>query len=974
MQFPYNILGFALIIIPSAIAILADGAYDIDYHYDLLGLPLHDNTFFYRPRKDDKATLLYTLSDMSIIGAINPSTGKLVWRQKLPDRHRNEKGFLRGIRGKGIVISGMGQKVDFWDSMSGISICNHEFSGVIRDLEVIETAMGEKSTNNVVVLFEEEGQAVIRLINADSGDVIWEYRDLNSDIPWKVSGSFDDIFLVSLYGAKEAYNVRVTIVDPIDGRKRSEYSLFSRADVRSSDDLLVIEPNSAAPIVAWTDRAKKNINVNILTRSGAVSDRIPVDQKDGSIGKIRLYAPEIFESQPHFLLYIESEKSNKAEVYHVDIKGGKYNIAYELPRLIGKGAITISCEDSGLYFTQISQDEAITVSSTSNQILGRWPVNSGMYGDFIHAASEVVQRSENSYAVRSAVLTKNETYILVRNGVEAWARYEGLSGAVAAEWADIHETKGLAATLQAEAHSNILDAYLHRVRRHIHDLRYLPQYINNLPRRILSSFLSTEFPNKSSGIVGDKFGFNKLVVIATLRGSIYALQSNQRGAIAWSLKAFERSFGNEWDVKGMWANNSHGIITIRGADGEILVLNATTGLVIERTEPDISSSVETTAVVQTARGQLLLPIQSSGIPFNVSADQIPNGLLVTRSSNYEIQGVVFEGTENVSPLKTWEFKPGIGQKNINVISRPYHDPVASIGRVLGDRNVLYKYLNPNIVLVTAVSDQASTASFYLIDAASGQILYSTTHEAVDTKQPITSALTENWFVYSLWSDTFSNSSGFPSSKGYQIVVSELFESEIPNDRGPLGSTSKFSSLEPSDESNSEPAIPHVKTQSYLIPEPISHMSFTQTRQGITSRQLICVLEHSNAIIGIPYRQLDPRRPVGRPPTSNELEEGLFEYQPYIEFNPNLIITHEREVFGVKGIIASPAFLESTSLIFAYGLDIFGTRVAPSFAFDILGKDFNKLSLVLTIMALTVGVGVLAPMAKRKQINRIWMTT
>jgi len=77
---------------------------------------------------------------------------------------------------------------------------------------------------------------------------------------------------------------------------------------------------------------------------------------------------------------------------------------------------------------------------------------------------------------------------------------------------------------------------------------------------------------------------------------------------------------------------------------------------------------------------------------------------------------------------------------------------------------------------------------------------------------------------------------------------------------------------------------------------------------------------------------------------------------------------------VRDIITSPAHLESTSLLFAYGVDIFGTRVSPSAAFDILGKGFNKLSLVATVLALGAGVAVLAPMVRKKQINGRWGTS
>jgi hypothetical protein len=85
------------------------------------------------------------------------------------------------------------------------------------------------------------------------------------------------------------------------------------------------------------------------------------------------------------------------------------------------------------------------------------------------------------------------------------------------------------------------------------------------------------------------------------------------------------------------------------------------------------------------------------------------------------------------------------------------------------------------------------------------------------------------------------------------------------------------------------------------------------------------------------------------------------YHPAIEIDPKLVITHERDVLGIKKIITSPVVVESTSLVFAFGIDVFGTRVAPSFLFDILGKGFNKLSLLSTVVGLGAGVLALGPM-------------
>lgn len=165
------------------------------------------------------------------------------------------------------------------------------------------------------------------------------------------------------------------------------------------------------------------------------------------------------------------------------------------------------------------------------------------------------------------------------------------------------------------------------------------------------------------------------------------------------------------------------------------------------------------------------------------------------------------------------------------------------------------------------------------------------------------------------------------------------------------------------------------------------MAVTRTRQGITSRQLLVVLPDSNAIVGIPYGALDPRRPANRDPTKDEQAEGLSRYSPVIEFDPKWYLTHQREVVGVQNVITSPALIESTSLVFAYGLDIFGTRLSPSFSFDILGKDFNKFQMLATVAALAVATFVVAPLVRlspcnfctlanqsqvtRKQVNARW---
>jgi hypothetical protein len=47
---------------------------------------------------------------------------------------------------------------------------------------------------------------------------------------------------------------------------------------------------------------------------------------------------------------------------------------------------------------------------------------------------------------------------------------------------------------------------------------------------------------------------------------------------------------------------------------------------------------------------------------------------------------------------------------------------------------------------------------------------------------------------------------------------------------------------------------------------------------------------------------------------------------------------------------------------------------PSLSFDVLGAGFNKVALVSTVVGLAVGVGFVAPMVRRKQIDLRWLSS
>ena len=83
------------------------------------------------------------------------------------------------------------------------------------------------------------------------------------------------------------------------------------------------------------------------------------------------------------------------------------------------------------------------------------------------------------------------------------------------------------------------------------------------------------------------------------------------------------------------------------------------------------------------------------------------------------------------------------------------------------------------------------------------------------------------------------------------------------------------------------------------------------------------------------------------------------------------MTHALKVEGLRGIVTMPAKLESTTLAFIYGVDLFFTRLAPSKTYDSLTEDFSYALLLITIVALLVAIIVTWVLSERKDLQEKW---
>jgi hypothetical protein len=947
-------------------AVFRDEVGDIDFHHALVGVPQVETTFFHRPRKEDKASLLYTLSDLGVIGAVNPSNGAVVWRQQIAANMSGAAGFLRAPEGENWVAAAHGSRVEAWNALTGRNGWHMDFKGEVKDLEIME--MTENGRKDVLVLFDEDGTTVLRRLHGKLGNVVWEFREVSKDVPLQVSTDISYIYVVSLHGSPSAYGLKIISLDTVTGSRVDHLSLGTKGEVHGPEDVMFVGGNSAAPILAWANQGLSKLSVHVLGSKSKQDFDLPPEAFS-----VHIHAPHITQALPHFLVHTRTRTGNTAVVYHTDLKNGQVSKAYDLPHVPGPGAFSTSSDNANVYFTRITNDEVVIVSSESHAVVARWPFKAEAGVSPVHAVSEVVKKTGGEgFAVRAAAVTVLDNWVMIRNGEQDWVRPEGLSGVVAGTLADIPEAEDLAKVLEEEAHTNPLSAYIHRVNRHISDLQYLPEYLASVPQNLLNSVLGTETAAKADGIHRDAFGFNKIAVLVTRRGRVLGLDTGSQGKIIWSVGVFPPTRGQPFEARGIHLQPGTGLVTIYGSNGEVGVVEAVTGNVAEVKIPAEPFPIFSSAVVEGVSGPWLLPTAPDGLSARgVEYKQTPEQIVVSQTADGGLRGFKYEGLEFALETDLWQLQLLPSRRIVATGKPPRHEPVASIGRVLGDRRVKYKYLNPNTIVLAIMEEETSKLAVQLVDTITGQVLVSQSYDGVDSTKPISCTMSENWYACSFFGQYTLDNGSTQTIKGYQVTVCDLYESSLSDDRGPLGDAANFSSLNPVDSYTGVP-LPYVVPQTYVLSQPIESLSVTQTRQGIANRQLLAYLPESHAVIGIPRQHLDPRRPVGRSPTADELEaEGLVMYTPSMELDPLTTISHERDVIGIKAIVAAPAIVESTSLVVAYGVDVFGTRVAPSGTFDILGKSFDKLTLILTVVALFGGVMALSPMVRRKQTNRIW---
>ncbi|KAL1020636.1 hypothetical protein UPYG_G00002730 [Umbra pygmaea] len=579
-------------------------------------------------------------------------------------------------------------------------------------------------------------------------------------------------------------------------------------------------------------------------------------------------------------------------------------------------------------------------------------------------------KKDDSVGYRVLVQSEDHTLTFIQQpGRVMWTREEALADVVTMEMVDLPLT-GTQAELEGEFGKKADGLFPMVMKRLSSQAILLQAWIAHLwkmfyearkPRSQIKNEITIETLSR------DEFNLQKMMVMVTASGKLFGIDSKS-GTILWKhyLEDVPLNAAFKLIVQRTTAHFPHPpqcTLLIKDKDtglARLHVFNPIFGRKSHISLPTLSrpilQSLLLPVIDQDYAKVLLLVDDQYKVTAFPSTKNVMQQLQEMASSIFfylvdSEQGTLsgFRLRKDLSSEMIWEVVvPTEVQKIVAVKGKRPNEHVHSQGRVMGDRSVLYKYLNPNLLAVVAESTdthpERAFVGMFLVDGVTGRII----HEAVQRKArgPVHFVHSENWVVYEYWNT---------KSRRNEFSVLELFEGmELYN-------STVFSSLD-------RPHLPQVLQQSYIFPSPITTMEATLTEKGITSRHLLVGLP-SGAILSLPKMFLDPRRP--EVVNEHSREENLIPYAPEMPIRTEWFINYNQTVSRVKGIYTAPSGLESTCLVVAYGLDIYQTRVYPSKQFDVLKDDYDYVLISSVLFALFFATMISKRLAEVKLLNRAW---
>ncbi|XP_071489388.1 ER membrane protein complex subunit 1-like [Diadema antillarum] len=941
---------------------------------------------------------IFVATESNVLASINLA-GQLNWRHIL---RRGQDGVISTMiyspADAGIVtLSGRGRLLRVWNSTTGYlkweTPVSPGSSSLLSDGATAMLAVADSKTivmavkNHVFSYSFKTGKRAWMYAHqeSDSIDFQWLYYDNQPESPLYAIGVVENShFVIAALDAQNGDPISQTPVSAVWVGKSPN------CIVVSGGYFVCVE--SASGTLQYLSIGQQN---SFLANSPA---GLGLAQQSNSPFLIRgLYSS--VSGPPVFALQLAANHHALLEV-----EGQSLSLLRDLPKTTAVSGTTLG--ERFVISTAASKGKVIELRSEyldgSDILYSNDVTLPGSHGSAIQLDVDLHEMRDKTINGRVLIRTQDDAISFIVGSEEEvmWLRDESLADTVSVELVDLPVSDTEARfedEFGGKNGENILNMFTKRLST---QLAQFQSYMAHLKKKIESRHESHSADHRRAGITHagqrlllrdeedsdddddyltrDDFNLHKIIVVATKAGKIFGLDS-QDGTIVWdhylpdlepfhssgrpSLPLFvqrttahfpnppqcnligqSKTSGNVISFtfnpitgkptqEGGWQDN-----TLPFRAKQVVMLNLMTENFLKIT---IFLDMENNVHVVPSSAEEIVREHSASI-YLFTAD-VESG----RLTGYRLAHNVATSS-GLQARPVWDVQlPTSLQKITHVVGKRNIEHVHSQGRVLGDRSVLYKYLNPNLVAVVTEGEEIGSKphiSVYLIDVVTGAIVFSADHKRV--QGPVHIVHTENWVVYQFWNSRFRRN---------EITVLELFEGKKQKN------STLFSSLDP-------PNIPLVERQSYVLPVSLQAMSATYTEKGITARHLLLALS-TGGLLSLPKRFLDPRRPLEL--KAEHREEGLIPYLPELPVAHQSMVNYNQSIFGVTGIQTAPAGLESTCLVLTYGLDFYFTRVMPSNLFDVLKEDFDYMFIVMVLLALVVAAVSTRRLASLKALRQAW---
>ncbi|KAI7830029.1 hypothetical protein BX661DRAFT_180963 [Kickxella alabastrina] len=825
---------------------------------------------------------IFAITSRNTLASLNPDNGEITWRQIFDADEPIKALKLRD--GQALTLSGTNKThVRVWDADSGSLAW-----------EFFQPADANYRNGSGTAEFLVGSKDVVAVAGDSFSTPVWELA-LNATGTYKRIVVENKVALPTKKNPKA--KLQVIEVDLKTGTIVRKYQVASDQTL-DNNRLVVLESKEYGSYVVW--REEKNI-VWQIHRLGMTdpewemyhakivqTELMPPDMLTSTLHEIDT-DPGLNADRPRFAMnYIKDGKA-KTVVVEMYRTGDKL----EMRKIVDDAVIAGSGVSVSAKSSDNQSERAVLAVRTAGDTpthTGEFVYDKGMYGPVTSA---------------SLYYTNGELRVLVQTSGALWFRDESLAHATDMLPAPVSSAEYVAKATDPSVLSSPVTRYILRWSAAswvasgfgAFDLFSGANSSDPASRSVAESLAP-----KTPITVGDHFGFHKL--------SIFAL-STKEGSRSWT--RFLTDNGTPVAVENVFPlSDSPPLVTVvgRNADGNslVVVLNALTGELIDENAFNLMPFSHVKVFELPAVDPQLLGFVSYASEAQPQLNIWPS-TADTANAFCSISDPVFfdlgdnagstqlSGFPDLSELlawttgsafaasKQWDFELPNAETLISATGYNGAQSTALLGRVLGDRSVLYKYLNPHLVTLATRLSEAGGLAYTL----------STACLAIFCTRPST-------------------------RRG----------------RSQRSSRSWRSKLKIASSTNSG------RRASPRLPAP----PFAQSLH-ITTRDVLFGLA-SSKLLGLPDQMFDPRRPK-RAPTKDEQAEGLIPYAAPLPLDPKRVLSHYNTVAGITHIKSAPTHLESTSLVASFGLDLFFTRTSPSGTFDQLSPSFSKVNLVVTTL-------------------------